>query len=1123
MASTCSMASTSFACGSRGDAAPFNPAGPRRTNYSAGLLYDGSRRGRVRSYRTRGNRRTRPSTVGRASDDRTDALDGDSGARGSSVSVDTLDATGRGANEDGQQKGDEWWSWTKRWAVGDSDEDEDEDERDPSSDSIRAVLEAKEEEGEAVPFLERVPLPPWLKFQVDRVWKTGDEASVAVEASAGSTADERHKLEALADAVETLESPSSSSAADLGEISGRRAEFVDQALRGANEASVKATEAALDKLSAALAAVEARERAVVATDAAAKANDVLKEKAAAAGLDEKGEVVELESWEFPGPSTPVGDEERQRLKDLEDALKVARLKSEEARLASKALSKAVDDVARVRAELESMGYQSEKERAGLQSSLGAAAERVKTASRASQAALFAAGAQIFAVVDMSKEGVVGWVRGVTDKDSSSNDFDIAAVTAPLVETAEAIELSSTIARITQWSAASAVSIQKIIAGGSISPDVGVAGSDFGGDKPMTAAEVGRMIQPALQTVVAQSLVPAGPQEIRSARVACSMAAWIYYLPTTHAALYRYGLRMVVSSLDQVKSQAGKPKDANNVVARTSSFTMAQMEEMKERVTAAADAAILELERAAKLGAEDPERETAAREAAKQAAAAAKELESLSIIIEEKEREKKAAREASSMFDPEGSSSIDEAPKPTPLKKMDFDPVKKGNNAADKSYVDRPLPVNYCVAADDATGEIWVVIEGSTSLKSWQTNLTFQPVVFEDPTWDVRVHRGSYDAARAIYDRIEQAVVDHVNAFGTDRARVHVTGHSIGGSLAALIALMLIMRGKVPREVINDVWTFGSPYVMCGGEALLARLGLPRSFLRSVAMGKDIVPRSFSCYYPQWARKALEFAPGSLKVDTNKQPSFLEEEMFYSPMGDMYLLQAIHGSAHPLLPSGPGLYVLEGDGMYEMLVERVIADEAGDGDEELWLTKGRRGGSWGEWTHDESSDSDSDSEEAIRIVSKGDESNRDAVTREAQTAWERAVANREAKKKKKESRSRRKEDGRSRRLNRLACLTQSEAALTATLLLGSVESESLVSSDTREVMLQERGRDAAQRVLLNTPHPLTVLSDPRAYGAKGSISRHHNPFNYLRALGKTRRTWDGGSSEVNFDSPDVGPR
>ena len=93
------------------------------------------------------------------------------------------------------------------------------------------------------------------------------------------------------------------------------------------------------------------------------------------------------------------------------------------------------------------------------------------------------------------------------------------------------------------------------------------------------------------------------------------------------------------------------------------------------------------------------------------------------------------------------------------------------------------------------------------------------------------------------------------------------------------------------------------------------------------------------------------------------------------------------------------------------------DEAGDGDEELWLTKGRRGDSLGEWGHDESSDSDSDteSEEAIRMVSSsnGDDSDRDAVTLEAQTAWERAVAIRDAKKKRKQARSRGKDDGRSR--------------------------------------------------------------------------------------------------------------
>jgi hypothetical protein len=105
----------------------------------------------------------------------------------------------------------------------------------------------------------------------------------------------------------------------------------------------------------------------------------------------------------------------------------------------------------------------------------------------------------------------------------------------------------------------------------------------------------------------------------------------------------------------------------------------------------------------------------------------------------------------------------------------------------------------------------------------------------------------------------------------------------------------------------------------------------------------------------------------------------------------------------------------------------------------------------------------------------------------------------------------------RRLNRLACLTQSDAALTGALLLGSVDvamMEQLLSggADGVALLLQEHGRDAAQRVLLNTPHPLTVLSDLKAYGSKGSISTHHDAFNYLIALGKTRRTWEGGQWE-----------
>lgn len=41
--------------------------------------------------------------------------------------------------------------------------------------------------------------------------------------------------------------------------------------------------------------------------------------------------------------------------------------------------------------------------------------------------------------------------------------------------------------------------------------------------------------------------------------------------------------------------------------------------------------------------------------------------------------------------------------------------------------------------------------------------------------------------------------------------------------------------------------------------------------------------------------------------------------------------------------------------------------------------------------------------------------------------------------------------------------------------------------------------SAQRALLNAPHPLEILSDPRAYGNDGTISRDHDPRNYTKAL------------------------
>jgi hypothetical protein len=84
-----------------------------------------------------------------------------------------------------------WWGWTRRWSVGDSDEKPaalaaasasggaddgegcgDDDDDDAYIFQSEEEEERGEEQGEdgLVPFLERVPLPPWLRYHVDRAW-----------------------------------------------------------------------------------------------------------------------------------------------------------------------------------------------------------------------------------------------------------------------------------------------------------------------------------------------------------------------------------------------------------------------------------------------------------------------------------------------------------------------------------------------------------------------------------------------------------------------------------------------------------------------------------------------------------------------------------------------------------------------------------------------------------------------------------------------------------------------------------------------------------------------------------------------------------------------------------------
>ncbi|KAJ0112757.1 hypothetical protein Patl1_00587 [Pistacia atlantica] len=215
------------------------------------------------------------------------------------------------------------------------------------------------------------------------------------------------------------------------------------------------------------------------------------------------------------------------------------------------------------------------------------------------------------------------------------------------------------------------------------------------------------------------------------------------------------------------------------------------------------------------------------------------------------------------------------------------------------------PCEWFVCDDSSTYTRCFVIQGSDSLASWQANLFFEPTRFEGT--DVLVHRGIYEAAKGIYEQFMPEIMDHVNKYG-DRAKLQFTGHSLGGSLSLLVNLMLLTRNIVKPSCLRPVVTFGSPSVFCGGRKILDYLGLDESHVHCVMLHRDIVPRAFSCNYPNHVALVLKRLNGPLR----SHPCLNKNKLLYSPLGKIFVLQPNEKSSpsHPLLPPGNALYALD---------------------------------------------------------------------------------------------------------------------------------------------------------------------------------------------------------------------
>ncbi|CAN4113418.1 unnamed protein product [Withania somnifera] len=227
--------------------------------------------------------------------------------------------------------------------------------------------------------------------------------------------------------------------------------------------------------------------------------------------------------------------------------------------------------------------------------------------------------------------------------------------------------------------------------------------------------------------------------------------------------------------------------------------------------------------------------------------------------------------------------------------------------ADDLNSNHSSPCEWFVCDDDQSLTRFFVIQGSESLASWKANLLFEPIQFEG--LDVMVHRGIYEAAKGMYQQMLPEVRAHLKSHGS-RAKFRFTGHSLGGSLSLLLNLMLFIREEVPPSSLLPVITFGAPSIMCGGDRLLRHLGLPRSHVQAITMHRDIVPRAFSCNYPDHVAEFLKAINGNFR----NYPCLNNQKLLFAPMGEFLILQPDDKFSpnHDLLPSGSGLYLMSSD-------------------------------------------------------------------------------------------------------------------------------------------------------------------------------------------------------------------
>lgn len=232
---------------------------------------------------------------------------------------------------------------------------------------------------------------------------------------------------------------------------------------------------------------------------------------------------------------------------------------------------------------------------------------------------------------------------------------------------------------------------------------------------------------------------------------------------------------------------------------------------------------------------------------------------------------------------------------------------------------------------DRRGERFVVIRGAawSQPDTDRNKLSWQIA----KVWPIKLRRGvNVVCHQGVYEMVDEFWRD-IAPYLTDETfggKFSFTGHSLGGSMALVIAARARLELGIEEDRMMPIHTFGSPPVLAydglasgaggGMDDILRLCGFSKgaAMVRQFVLAKDIIPRMWLSADPVFsAATKMDLIASALdwRKRTFGDGIFTRERFLYQTCGDLYWLEYPSGGANasakqPLLTRHYGDEVLE---------------------------------------------------------------------------------------------------------------------------------------------------------------------------------------------------------------------